>query len=225
MSTNISTPSLNAAKDPFGKMPKSRKPAKGPKDAPAIQLGEHSRYQVKSGWLAGQFVARAFPKPPTKARGMIAEATGATEDAAIAALHAALDTREEKRTGDRRGDTRTGIDVPSTEEYAEAVAQVALSGPQKAMLTALALAEDAGLTGQQIANAAGYKSQASANRALIASGQLLATYLAVELPTELPSGAADGTVFLGFRDAQPEDEDAGNWVLYPELRDAVRFAL
>jgi hypothetical protein len=60
----------------------------------AIQLGEHGRYQIKSGRLAGEFVARAFPKPPTNARGLIAEARGASEEEAIAALHDVIDARE-----------------------------------------------------------------------------------------------------------------------------------
>ncbi len=80
MPTNVSISRADADQDPFKKMPKAKKSAGKPKEAPAILLGEHSRYQIKSGWLAGTFVARAFPKPPTTARGMIAEATGATEE-------------------------------------------------------------------------------------------------------------------------------------------------
>src|SRR6056297_2640865 len=154
----------NAGNDLFKGMTKKKVKDRNPDTPIAILVGEHGRYQVKSGRLAGEYVARAFPKPPTKARGMIAEATGATEEAAIAALHEVIDAREDRRTGERRRDPQNGIDVPSVEEYVEAVRQVALSGPQCAMLSALSLAGEDGLTDARMASAAGYKSQSSANR-------------------------------------------------------------
>ncbi|WP_130406952.1 hypothetical protein [Thalassococcus sp. S3] len=190
----------------------------------AIQLGEHGRYQIKSGRLSGEYVARAFPKPPTNARGMIAEARGATEEAAIAALHDIIDAREISRTDDRRTDETTGLAVPSTEEFVEAVAQVALSRPQRAMLTALALANDEGLSEVRVASAAGYKSNASANRALASAGLLIASYLSLEATQDAATSDHDGTMFLGYRGRQRNDEDPGNWILHAELREAVRSA-
>lgn len=205
---------------------KPKKAKDQPQDArSAVQLGEHGRYQIKSGRLAGEYVARAFPKPPTNARGMIAEARGATEEAAITALHNVIDAREIRRTEGRRIDPETGSAVPSTEEYAEAIAQVALSRPQRAMLTALALADGDGLTEMRIAYAAGYKSQASANRAFAAAGLLLASYLSIEVRSNGETSDLEGTVLLGFRGGQPNDEDPGNWILHPELREAVRSVL
>ncbi|MEL6285415.1 MAG: hypothetical protein AAFQ18_04330 [Pseudomonadota bacterium] len=205
---------------------KPKKVAQPPRDAPpTIQLGEHGRYLIKSGRLAGEYVARAFPKAPTNARGLIAEATGATEEAAIAALHDVIDARETRRTENRRMDPGTGLAVPSTAEYAEAIAQVALSGPQRAILTALTLADGDGLPETRIAYAAGYKSQASARRAFAAAGLLLASYLSVELPENEETGAPEGTMLLGFRGAPQNDEDPGNWILHPEVREAVRSAL
>lgn len=205
---------------------KQKKRKDVPKQArPEIQIGEHGRYQIKSGRLAGEYIARAFPKSPTKARGLIAEARGATEEAAIAALHDFIDAREIRRTEERRIDPETGSAVPSTEEYVEAIAQVALSGPQRAMLTALALAEDDGLTGMQIARAAGYKSLASADRAFAAAGLLLASYLADDAHPDAEISASEGTMLLGFRGERPNDETPGNWILYPELREAVRSVL
>lgn len=190
-----------------------------------IQIGEHGRYQIKSGRLSGEYVARAFPKQPTTARGLIAEARGATEEAAIAALHEVIDARETRRTEERRIDPKTGSAIPSTAEFVEAIGQVALSRAQTAMLTALAIAEDDGLSEMQIAYAAGYKSQASANRALATAGLLLANYLSVEFATNAETSALDGTALLGFRGAQPKDEVPGNWILHPELREAVRAVL
>jgi len=225
MPTNGSTSHANAVKDPFKSMTKSKKKAEKPKEAPAILLGEHSRYQIKSGWLAGTFVARAFPKPPTKARGMIAEATGATEEAAIAALHEVIDAREDRRTEDRRKDAQNGIDVPSVEEYVEAVRQVTLSGPQRAMLTALSLAGEDGLTDARMAYAAGYKSETSANRSFLATGLLIAEYLSAGSQGDDAPGTPEGSALLGFRGATASEDHTGNWIMHPELREAVRTAL
>jgi hypothetical protein len=205
---------------------KPKKTKEKPKHARSeIQIGEHGRYQIKSGHLAGEYVARAFPKPPTKAPGLIAEARGGTAEAAIAALHEVIDAREIRRAEERRIDSETGTAVPSIEEYAEAIAQVALSDPQAAMLTALAFADDDGLPEMRIAYAAGYKTQVSANRAFAAAGLSLASYLSVELPSNEETSDPEGTMLLGFRGAQPNGEDPGNWILHPELREAVRSAL
>jgi hypothetical protein len=225
MPINISTRHANAVRDPFKSMSKAKRPAEKPKEAPAILLGEHSRYQIKSGWLAGTFVARAFPKPPTKARGMIAEATGATEEAAIAALHEVIDAREDRRTGERRRDPQNGIDVPSVEEYVEAVRHITLTGPQCAMLTALSLAGENGLPDGRMSNAAGYKSESSANRSFVAAGLLIAEYLSTGSQAGDTPSASEGTALLGFRGATVNEEGAGNWILHPELRQAVRLAL
>jgi hypothetical protein len=158
---------------------------------------EHGRYQIKSGRLSGEYVARAFPKPPTNARGLIAEARGASEEEAIAALHDVIDARETRRTEGRRIDETMGVSVPSTEEFLEALDQVTLSRPQHAMLTALALSEDDGLSEQRMANAAGYKSRSSANRAFAAAGLLIASYLAIEMPAEEQPRTLRGRRFSG----------------------------
>ncbi|SIN84866.1 hypothetical protein [Vannielia litorea] len=204
---------------------KKKKVVERPSDTPAaVQLGEHGRYQIKSGRLSGEYVARAFPKPPTNARGLIAEARGATEEAAIAALHEVIDAREVRRTGDRRMDRATGITVPSIEEYAEAVAQVALSRPQRAMLAALAVADDGGLSEMRLAKAAGYQSIASAVRAFASAGLLIASYLSVETSSEDVTSDQDGTTFMGYRGEQRKGDKPGNWILHAELREAIRAA-
>lgn len=226
MPTHGSTRQANAVQDPFRSMPKAKRPVeKAKKEAPAILVGEHSRYQIKSGWLAGTFVARAFPKPPTTARGMIAEATGATEEAAIAALHEVIDARDDQRTEDRRKDPLTGVDVPSIEEYVEAVRQITLSGPQCAMLTALSLAGEDGLPDAKMARAAGYKSEASANRSFVATGLLIVEYLFAGSQGATAPGTSEGTALLGFRGPAKTEDGTGNWIMHPELRQAVRLAL
>ncbi|MHA6347691.1 hypothetical protein [Roseivivax sp. CAU 1761] len=190
-----------------------------------VQLGEHGRYQIKSGRLSGEYVARAFPKRATNARGLIAEAKGATEEAAIAALHDVIDAREIRRIEDRRIDPQTGLSVPSAEEYAEALDQVTLSRPQRAMLTALALAEDEGLSEMRLANAAGYKSKASANRALASAALLIGSYLSFDTSSNGGTHTAEETVLLGYRGEKRSDDDPGNWILRVEVRHAVRLTL
>ena len=111
----------DAGRDVFKGMSKKSKANETRKEAAkSIRVGEYSRYQIKSGRLAGAYGARAFLKPPTKARGLIAEATGETEEAAIIALHSAIDAREARRAEDRRTDPRKGTQVPTSDEYVEA---------------------------------------------------------------------------------------------------------
>lgn len=191
----------------------------------AVLVGEHGRYQIKSGRLAGEYVARAFPRPPTNARGLIAEAKGATEEAAIEALQLVIDAREVRRTGQRRTDAQTGTAIPSVEEYVEAIGQVALSRPQRAMLVALSLADEGGLTEARMANAAGYKSQASAMRSFAGAGLLIANYLSAETASDAPSTELEGTALLGFRGEPAKADQPGSWLLHPELSDAVRSTL
>ena len=206
-------------------MPKKRK-AKDNKNEtpPPIQVGEHGRYQIKSGILAGKFIARAFAKPPTKARGMIAEATGETEEAAITALHSAIDARDVRRNEDRRTDPRIGTLVPSTDEYVEALNSVNLTRPQRAMLMALSLADGDGLAELRVADAGSYKSATFANRALASAGHMIAGYLSSEAGSKGPSTNLDGTAHIGYRGVSEHDEQAENWILHPELCAAIRKA-
>lgn len=203
------------------------KPKRKTKDCPqntqpTILTGEYGRYQIKSGRLAGEYVARAFPKPPTNTRGLIAEAKGASEEAAIAALHNAINARETRRIEDRRIDPRTGSVVPSTKEYVEAIGQVTLSQPQRSMLLALSLAGDDGLTDMQMADAAGYKSPASANRSFAAAGLLIANYLSVATAAGVSEFDLEGASFLGFRGARQKEEDPGNRILHTEVNEAIK---
>lgn len=209
------------SRDPFKGMTKKAK-AEAPAPRAPIQVSEHGRYQIKSGLLGGTYIARAFPKPPTQARGLIAEATGETEEAAIAALNDIIDARETRRVEDRRTDPGTGASVPSVEEYREALDHVALTRQQSAMLTALSLADPDGLTEARMANGAGYKSLASANRSLAAAGRLIATYLSSDAAAPGVSGDLAGSALLGFRGPQRTEKDPGNWILHPELREAIR---
>ncbi|WP_300057284.1 hypothetical protein [uncultured Roseobacter sp.] len=215
-----------ASRDPFRTLATKPKTKDSKKKAPPpIHEGEYGRYQIKSGLLTGKFVARAFPKPPSKARGLIAEASGATEEAAITALREVIDARESQMVENRRTDPGTGKVVASTEEYIEALNHVALTRPQSAMLKALSLADADGLTEARTANGAGYKSTLSANRSLAKAGQLIAAYLSLKTIADGPSTDLEGSTLLGFRGEPQDDKDPGNWILHPEFRDAVRAAL
>ena len=221
----FTTDGQTASGRPLFKDKPKKKQADRSSDTPsAVQLGVHGRYQIKSGRLSGEYVARAFPKPPTHARGLIAEATGATEEAAIAALHDVIDAREAQRHKDRRVDDGTGFTVPNIDEYREALDQVTLSRPQRAMLSALALSGDEGLTDPQMASAAGYKSKTSTNRAFAAAGLLIAAYLAIDAATGAQEDEVTGTNILGFRGSPQTNETPGSRILYPELREVLRSA-
>lgn len=193
--------------------------------APAIFVGEHGRYQIKSGRLGGNFVARAFPKPPTKARGMIAEATGESEEAAVAALRDFIDAREKRQTGERRRDAGTIVSVPSTDEFIEAIRQVALTRPQFAILKALSLAGAGGLTEASMASSAGYKSFLSASRSFAGAGLLIADYLSIDTSSKFAKDDPDGTSVLGYRGNSKDENDPGNWILHEELSHAVRACM
>lgn len=212
--------------DLFKGMTKQKKVQESPKKPrQQVTLGEYGRYRIKTGLLAGTFVARAFPRTPDPARGLIAEASGADEEAAIAALHEVIDAREARRVKARRQDALSGQPVPRVEEFVEAIGQVALTAPQRAILTALSLADAEGLSEARLVNAGSYKSRTSARRSFAGAGQAIAAYLASGTDATDPVTGTAGISVLGFQGAPGDDEAPGNWVLHPEMREAVREAL
>ena len=88
---------------------------------PAIVEQEHGRYLIKAGQLKDLIVARAFPKPPSKFRHLVAEETGKSTDDAIARLIEKLDELRTKRRSLRRNDPLLAAGIPTSEEYAEAL--------------------------------------------------------------------------------------------------------
>ncbi len=190
--------------------------------APEVQTGEHGRYQIKSGRLQGTYVARAFPKPPTKARGLIAEATGNTEEAAVAALREVIDAQHSAQAAERRFDESLGQQVPSAEEFAEALNQVSLTRPQRAMLHNLSLAGAEGISDAKLAYSSGYKSPLSANRSLERAALLIADFLSADTATGEEHQTSAAASLLGYRAKSTSDEAEGNWILHEELRSAVR---
>lgn len=221
MSSNSLRARAIRGQDIFASTSKKKKAAVAKEAAPSVQVGTHGRYQIKSGRLNGEYIARAFPKPPARTRGLVAESFGATEEAAIAALQDVLDAREVSRTGDRRTDAHTGNEVPSAAEYAEAIRQIDLSKPQRALLDALAIAKDAGLSEVSMARAAGYKSRASVRRSFAGAGLLIGAFLSIDSNDEAAPDDLDGIALVGYRRNSNTEETPGSWVLHEELREAL----
>lgn len=224
--SDYTTPNRSGAgRDLFKKMSKKTKVKDtGKKASMPIRVGTYGRYQIKSGYVAGVYTARAFPQPPTKSRGLIAEATGESEEAAIAALHSAIDARETRRSDDRRTDPNTGRQVPTSDEYVEALNTINLTTPQRAMMMALSLAEADGLTEEGVANAGSYKSTASAKKALASAGRMIAGFLSLEAGSKVPLTSLDGVTLIGFRDDPGPEQKLGNWIMHSELCAAIRIA-
>ena len=191
----------------------------------SIKITDFGRYQIKSGLIAKRYIARAFVKPPTRVRGVIAEAEGASENAAISAVRGAIEELNERRSTERRKDTKTDFFVPCTDEYAEAIISVRLTKPQLAMLSALSLAHEDGLNETQLANAAGYNSAQLAHRSLAAIGRSIAKYLSFELTVVTKPNALHGSYVVAACEHPTNQTDLVRWGVYPELRDAIRRVL
>lgn len=224
MSSNSLKARTARGQDIFTSTHKRKKAATAKEAAPSVQVGAHGRYQIKSGRLNGEYVARAFPKPPARVQGLIAEALGATEEAAIAALHEVLDARETSRTGDRRTDAGSGGTIPSAAEYAEAIRQIDLSEPQRALLDALALAKGDGLTEVRMARAAGYKSRASVRRSFAGVGVMIGQFLSIDHVKGATPEDLEGIALVGYRGSPGPEDTPAPWVLHEELREALRPA-
>lgn len=102
-----------------GKNPLNKK-ARNP-TPPEIVEQEHGRYMIKAGLLQDTIMARAFPKPPSKFRHLVAEGSGETTDDAIEHLIAKLEQMRSDRRALRRLDPDLAGGVPTSEEYADAL--------------------------------------------------------------------------------------------------------
>lgn len=193
-------------------------------DVTSIVEDEFGNYRIKAGRLKGNFIARAFPKSGSNSQGLMAEASGASESDAIAALKVMLGDRTAQRTAARRWELRSDISVPSKEEFIEALRQTNLTDAQLAMLKAQAIAGEEGLTKTDLMNAAGYKSQDTAIKVLAKAGALVVDFLGVELTSEDAADQQDATRVLGFRQKTGQDERI-LWVMHEEMRHAVRATL
>ena len=193
-------------------------------DVAGIIEEQHEKYLIKAGRLGGIYIARAFPKPPSKAQGVFAEAEGDSKQTAITALMAKIDARNSRRKEVRRWDDAASVSVPNEEEFLEALYQTPLSRPQVAMLKAQSFSRDEGMTLDQLARAAGYKSRETAGKVFWKASELIADYLGIEVGAPGSAERENATMILAFRVDRGADAPAV-WVMHPEMRNAVQTAL
>ena len=189
-------------------------------DAASIVEDEYGNYRIRAGRLSGNFVARAFPKVLNENKGLMAEATGASEEEAIAALKILLDERGAQRVAARRWDQHSEISVPSAEEFTEALRQADLTEAQMAMLKTQAFAGGEGLTMSKLTHAAGYQSELTASRVYARAGALIAEYLGVDLTADETKDKNDAARVFGYLDNGETDAPA-LMVMHEEMRTAV----
>jgi len=183
---------------------------------------ECTHYQIKAGWMDGAYIARAFLKQPTTPRGIIAEASGTTQEKAIDALNKIIQDRNTSWIKRRRIDPETGMTIPTTEEYADAIHQAVLALPQSSMLLALAQAGDEGLSEIKLAQAAGYKSISYATRSMEKIAFILAACLSASNERNLNTlGGNESCTILGTCRISDAEKLTETWVLHSELREAV----
>ena len=193
-------------------------------DVAGIVEEEHRKYRIKAGRLGGTYVARAFPKPPSKAQGVFAEAEGDTKEAALTALMEKIEARDTQRRSVRRWDETASVSVANEEEFIEALYQTSLTRPQVAMLKAHSFAREDGMTFAQLARAAGYKSSETAAKVFSKAGDLIADYLGIEIDETGAPDRENAALVLAFQ-ANIGEDAATIWVMHPELRNAVKIAL
>ena len=192
--------------------------------ASSILEDEFGNYRIRAGRLSGNFVARAFPKSSANRQGLMAEAPGASESEAIAALKTLLGEREAQRTAARRWEHRSEISVPSSEEFIEALQQANLSDAQLSMLKSQALAGENGLTEVGLMNAAGYRSKATAGKVYARAAAVIADFLGIALPAINGRVAGDAARVVSYRANVGKDTPA-LWIMHDEMRHAVRATL
>lgn len=192
-------------------------------DAASIVEDEYGNYRIKAGRLSGNFVARAFPKSVNDNKGLMAEASGASESEAIAALKSLLDERGAQRVAARRWEERSEVSVPSFEEFVEALQQANLSEAQLSMLKTQAIAGKDGLTMSRLMTAAGYRSEATAIKVYERAGAVISDFLGVEPTKREADDKAAARVFSYLED--PGNDAPVRWVMHDEMCQAVRATM
>lgn len=170
---------------------------------------------IKAGQLQNFIVARAFPKPPSKFRHLVAEETGKSADEGIARLIDKLDALRTQRRAIRRRDPSLAAGVPTSEEYADALRSLS-PGPK--MLTILhdrAILSARGMEVRELAKTGEFASPKDLPSAYEKLGMQL--FNEIEPSENLKAGL--NIVLHVPEDRTLEDNDFA--VLQPELRDAV----
>lgn len=183
--------------------------------SPQIVEREHGRYLIKAGLLENNVVARAFPKPPSKFRHLVAEDTGENIEDAISRLIEKLETLRSERRTLRRVDPAIASGVPTSEEYADALRSLS-PGPK--VLGALhdhALARRRGMQLEDLAKEAEFSSERDLLNAYEKLGMEIAKV--IEPDETIRSGLSLVIHFAAGNDLASDDLTT----LQPELQDAV----
>lgn len=195
-----------------------------------VTMLEHGRYVIRAGLAGGRARALAFCRPPTRRKGQVAEAEGATVEAAVEALRAVLNERDRAEREGRRKCRENGVFVPSVAAFRGALQELSLSKAELAMLTAHAKAGAAGLSSQKIAEAGGYATFTVANSQYGKLARRFAELLSIgPIPPvggygEGYDGPGEGTaVTSAIAYGGDRDNGAFVWVMHEELREAVRL--
>lgn len=186
---------------------------------PRIVEQEYGRYLIKAGVLHDTFLARAFPKPPSKFRHLVAEATGASIDQAIDRLKSELDALGENRRSKRRIDAALPSGVPTSEEYADALRSVSPAEKILHVLHDHALSRRRGLRLSELVKSSEFGSQQDLLQAYAKLGQRIAFEIE---PDEKPRSGLPFVVVLSDENECLTDNIA---ILQPELQDAVLHLL
>jgi len=202
----------------------ARKKSLAERQAPIVSM-EFDRYLIKAGWLNGQFVARAFPGTGSRTQGLIAEARGNTEEAAIDALKELILKRNESRKGSRRWDGAANAGIPRESEFAEALGHIKITEAQATMLRTLAVRGDAGMSHDELARAGGYRTPDTATRNLRVLAVLIADYLSAASNTKSDANERWNETMLIAEGLQVEGAAKPMLTMHPELRAAVATSI
>lgn len=170
---------------------------------------------IKAGLLQNTIVARAFPKPPSKFRHLVAEASGETTEDAIEHLIGKLEELRSERRSLRRSDPDLASGVPTAEEYADALRSLS-PGPK--LLGILHDHARFGRRGGQLEELAKAGDFSSVQELLNAYEKLGRDIFDIIEPDE--------TLKTGLAVVMPNSETAGSQAhvlrsLQPELQEAV----
>lgn len=186
---------------------------------PKIIEAQHGRYLIKAGLLQNVFVARAFPKPPSKFRHLVAEASGDSAEVAIAQLVEKLETLRAEQRAERRADPMVPSGIPTRDEYADALRSISPGPKLLAVLHDHALSRRRGLPLKKLASGADF---ASVDDFLRFYDRLGSAIAAVIEPDDMPpTGRSIVLTMTGY--TVDAGEDAAT--LQPELQDALLHLL
>jgi hypothetical protein len=191
---------------------------------PEIVEQDYGRYMIKAGLLQNTIVARAFPKPPSRFRHLVAEASGETIEEAIERLIGKLEQLRSERRSLRRSDPDLASGVPTAEEYADALRSLS-PGPK--LLGVLHDHARFGRRGVQLEELARVGDFSSAQDLLNAYEKLGRDIfdiiepdemLKTGIPVVMPGAEGGGSHATALRSLQPELQEAVLRLLGTERR-------